>query len=152
MLKPEPAAMAPPLPEDDALEAEQATGASGEPPRPSRQPGGRPRKTEAAGRRSQVHVLLTPAEKARVREEAAAGGLSISEYARRRMLRRSVVARVDADAERQLRRIGVHLNQMARTANAAGRAECGPELEVAVAELRRTMASIREGTPPAAGP
>ena len=97
-------------------------------------------------------MLLTVAEKARVREAARRGGLSISEYVRRRTLGRPVTSRVDADAERQLRRVGVHLNQMARAANATGRVEREAELEVAVAELRRTMASIREGTPPAAGP
>ena len=95
-------------------------------------------------------MLLTVAEKARVRREASAGGLSISEYARRRMLGRSVVPRVDADAERELRRIGVNLNQLARVANTSGQVERGADLDALVAELRCAIAGLRgETTPPA---
>ena len=97
-------------------------------------------------------MLLTVAEKARVRREASAGGLSISEYARRRMLGRRVVPRVDADAERQLRRIGVNLNQLARVANTSGQVERGADLDALVAELRRAIAGLRGGAVPPADP
>ena len=119
--------------------------------RPTRR-GGRPRKTGSTGRASRVHVLLTAAEKARVRREASAGGLSISEYARRRMLGRSVVPRVDADAERQLRRIGVHLNQLARVANAAGQVERGADLDAIVGEVRRAIGVLQGGGPSPGAP
>ena len=109
----------------------------------ARRRGGRPKKTGATSRAYRVHVLLTATEKARVRREASAGGLSISEYARRRMLGRRVVPRVDADAERQLRRIGVNLNQLARVANTTGQVERGADLNALVAELRRVIEGLR---------
>ena len=66
------------------------------------------------------------------------------------MLGRRVVPRVDADAERQLRRIGVNLNQLARVANTSGQVERGADLDALVAELRRAIAGLRgEATPPA---
>ena len=68
------------------------------------------------------------------------------------MLGRSVVPRVDADAERQLRRIGVNLNQLARVANTSGQVERGSELDLLVAELRRAIASLRGGRTPLADP
>ena len=68
------------------------------------------------------------------------------------MLGRSVVPRVDADAERQLRRIGVNLNQLARVANTSGQVERGDELDLLVTELRRTIAGLRGGSTPLADP
>ena len=119
--------------------------------RPKRR-GGRPKKTEATGRASRVHVLLTVAEKARVREAARRGGLSISEYVRRRTLGRPVTSRVDADAERQLRRIGVNLNQLTRVANAAGQVERGADLDALVAEIRRAIGMLQGGGEPPGEP
>ena len=107
--------------------------------------GGRPKKTEATSRASRVHVLLTVAEKTRVREAARRGGLSISEYVRRRTLGRPVTSRMDADAERQLRRIGVNLNQLARVANAAGQVERGVDLDALVVEVRRAVGVLQGG-------
>ncbi|OZC01126.1 plasmid mobilization protein [Rubricoccus marinus] len=139
--------------EPESSRAEDETSPAHEPAaQRGRRRGGRPKKAEATGRTSRVHVLLTAAEKARVRREASAGGLSISEYARRRMLGRSVVPRVDADAERQLRRIGVNLNQLARVANTSGQVERGDELDLLVTELRRTIAGLRGGSTPLADP
>lgn len=68
------------------------------------------------------------------------------------MLGRSVIPRVDADAERQLRRIGVNLNQIARVANTSGQVERGDELDLLVTELRRAIASLRGGGAPPADP
>ena len=90
-------------------------------------------------------MLLTVAEKARVREAARRSGLSISEYVRRRTLGRPVTSRVDADAERQLRRIGVNLNQLTRVANAAGQVERGADLDALVAEIRRAIRVLQGG-------
>ena len=97
-------------------------------------------------------MLLTVAEKARVREAARRGGLSISEYVRRRTLGRPVTSRVDADAERQLRRIGVNLNQLARIANAAGQVERSPDLDALLAEVRRAIGVLQSGGAPPGGP
>ena len=120
--------------------------------RRSKRRGGRPKKTEATGRASRVHVLLTVAEKARVREAARRGGLSISEYVRRRTLGRPVTSRVDADVERQLRRIGVNLNQLTRVANAAGQVERGADLDALVAEIRRAIGVLQSGGSPPGEP
>ena len=52
---------------------------------------------------------------------------------------------MDADAERQLRRIGVNLNQLARVANAAGQVERGADLDALVAEVRRAIGVLQGG-------
>ena len=144
--------MTPPDLNDARPEDEGSTTTDERTPGRTGRPGGRPKKTASEVRRFQVHVFLTAAEKARVQGLAGAGGLSVSEFARRRMLSRPVVPRVDADAERQLRRIGVNLNQLARAANAAGQVEHRSDLDAVVAELRRTMAGIRGGAPPPPDP
>lgn len=131
-------------PRSDHPETERGPSGGERSTRPQRR-GGRPKKTEAAGRASRVHVLLTATEKARVREAARQGGLSISEYVRRRTLGRAVTSRMDADAERQLRRIGVNLNQLARVANAAGHLERGADLDALVTELRQAIV-VLQGT------
>jgi hypothetical protein len=53
-----------------------------------------------------VNVRLTSAEKARMLEDAAIAGLTISALSRRRMLGRRVVANVDEAMIRELRRLG----------------------------------------------
>ncbi len=57
---------------------------------------------------------------------------------------------MDADVERQLRRIGVNLNQFARVANTSGQVECGADLDALITELRRAIAGLQGvATPPA---
>ena len=136
--------MTPSVPDSGRAEDEPKPPIEGGARRPNRR-GGRPKKTEATGRGSRVHMLLTVAEKARVREAARRGGLSISEYVRRRTLGRPVTSRVDADAERQLRRIGVNLNQLARVANAAGQVKRGADLDALVDEIRRAIGVLQGG-------
>lgn len=136
--------MTPSAPDSDRPEGEPKPTIEEVSRRPKRR-GGRPKKTEATGRASRVHVLLTVTEKGRVREAARRGGLSISEYVRRRTLGRPVTSRVDADAERQLRRIGVNLNQLARVANTAGQVERGADLDALVAEIRRAIGVLQDG-------
>ena len=53
-----------------------------------------------------VNVRLTAAEKARLSEDAAAAGLTLSALSRRRMLGRRIVANVDEVVIRELRRLG----------------------------------------------
>jgi hypothetical protein len=53
-----------------------------------------------------VNVRVTAAEKARLTEDAAAAGLTLSALSRRRMLGRRVVANVDEVMIRELRRLG----------------------------------------------
>lgn len=140
-------------PTDAGRPNEGPAGSAEAPPSRQRQKrAGRPKKAASAGRVAQVHVLLTEGEKARVRDLAAAGGLSVSEFGRRRMLGRPVTSRVDEAAERQLRRIGVNLNQIARAANTFGHVERRAVLDGLVAELRGVMARLRGETPPHSDP
>ena len=53
-----------------------------------------------------LNVRLTAAEHAALKEAAADAGLSLSDYARRRVLGRVVIASTDAAAIRELRRLG----------------------------------------------
>ena len=53
-----------------------------------------------------ANIRLTATEKAELREQAAAAGLTISQYGRRRMFGRRVVAQSDAAVLRELRRLG----------------------------------------------
>jgi len=53
-----------------------------------------------------VNVRVTASEKAELREAASLAGLSVSEYARRRIFGRRVVASADLAMIRELRRLG----------------------------------------------
>ena len=53
-----------------------------------------------------INVLLTGAEKARLKEDADAAGLSLSELVRRRYFGRPIVANADAVMLKELRRLG----------------------------------------------
>ena len=53
-----------------------------------------------------VNVRLTEAEKAQLKEDADAAGLSLSELVRRRATGRPVLANADAVMIRELRRLG----------------------------------------------
>lgn len=113
---------------------------------------GRPTKSPAESRTAQLHVLVTPSERAAVHRAAADAGLSVSAFVRRRALGQPVTARADAQARAALRRAGVNLNQLARAANAAGPTGVlvgvGPALAVKVeAVLAEVLAAVeRLGT------
>jgi len=81
----------------------------------------RPRKTPDDRRSEALGLRLTPAERIQVEQEAAAAGLTASEYARARVLNGRVVIRqnrtLDPAAFDELRRIGVNLNQLTRLAH-----------------------------------
>ena len=53
-----------------------------------------------------INVRLTGAEKARLKEDADAAGLSLSELVRRRYFGRPIVANADAVMLKELRRLG----------------------------------------------
>jgi hypothetical protein len=53
-----------------------------------------------------VNVRLTAEERARLREDADAAGLSVSQFVRRRIFGRPVIAHADAVMLKELRRIG----------------------------------------------
>lgn len=61
---------------------------------------------------ARVTLRLTQAERARLQEEAARAGLSVSELVRRRAFGRKVMATPDLALVRELRRLGVSLRQL----------------------------------------
>ena len=81
----------------------------------------RPRLDEEERRARTVGVRVTAAEAAELRERAQAAGLSMGAYLRRRALgqrvRIAAELRLGAAELRELNRIGVNLNQMARALN-----------------------------------
>ena len=82
----------------------------------------RPRLGEEHRRTRTVGVRVTEAEAAELRERAQAARLSVGAYLRRRGLgqrvRMGTERRLGAAELRELNRIGVNLNQMARAMNA----------------------------------
>lgn len=98
---------------------------SAEEPRPR----GRPPLPAEARRSQRLVVSLTPAEAAEVADRAAAARLAPAVYMRRRGLgrpsRQVVVRRLGAAELRELNRIGVNLNQIARALNAGAAAPSG---------------------------
>ena len=110
-------------------------------PRAGRPKGGRPKTAPPDARRAVVQALLTEAEREAVRRAAADSGLTVSAYARRRLLGRPVAPLVDGRAQRELNRIGVNLNQLVRAAN-GGTSQ--PDTERLVTEARAAVAEVRE--------
>jgi hypothetical protein len=55
---------------------------------------------------AKIAVRLTPAEKAKLKEDAGIAGLSVSELVRRRYFGRPIVASTDMTTIRELRRLG----------------------------------------------
>ena len=105
--------------------------------------GGRPKKDPGKKRSAQLHVLLTPAERDRVKEWAASTNLSVSDYVRRRTLGKPIAPRVDMKAQGELNRIGVNLNQLARAANEAGQVELAAEARAVFGEVRQAVRALR---------
>ena len=104
----------------------------------------RPRLGEAERRRRTVGVRVTETEAAELRERAQAARLSMGAYLRRRGLGQ----RVRSAAElRELNRIGVNLNQMARTLNSgavSSPAETQEEVERVGELVAKLLAGERE--------
>ena len=91
----------------------------------------RPRLDEEERRARTVGVRVTEAEEAELRERAQAARLSMGAYLRRRALGQRV--RIAAEL-RELNRIGVNLNQMARALNS-----------VAVSSPAETQEAVERG-------
>ena len=89
----------------------------------------RPRLGEEERRRRTVGVRVTEAEAAELQERAQAARLSMGAYLRRRGLgqrvRMAAERRLGAAELRELNRIGVNLNQMARAMNSGAGAPAG---------------------------
>jgi len=64
--------------------------------------------------RHRLEMRLSETDRRTIREKSAVAGLSMSAYVRRAALERDVVHRYDQAAVRQLKRIGVNLNQAVR--------------------------------------
>lgn len=112
---------------------------SGHRARDSRSKGGRPK---GARRGAKVELRLSADEKASLQQSAGEAGLTVSEYVRRRSLGRPVAARADRETRVLLRRIGVNLNQLARSANTSGASASEQRLYEALTELRAALASL----------
>ena len=89
----------------------------------------RPRLGESERRTRTIGVRVTEAEEAELRERAQVARLSMGAYLRRRALgqrvRSAVERRLGAAELRELNRIGVNLNQMARDAQLESRVVAG---------------------------
>lgn len=110
---------------------------------------GRPRKTAEERRDEQLPpVRLTVAERAFIEAQAMRAGLSVSDYARRRLLGHMVSAartRSDDRAILELNRVGVLLNQVARALHTdrPERVELGDVLD----ELRAVLVKVAADGP-----
>jgi len=94
-------------------------------------------------RTKQVNIRLTDEEYEALRENAERGGLTVSEYVRKRALGRPVKAvpcRFDSEAVLHLSRIGSNLNQLARLSNIARKA--GTEEEFVYGRLEELREAI----------
>jgi len=88
-----------------------------------------------------ANVRLTASEKARLQEEAALAGLSVSKLARRRLLGRRVVAKADVTLVNELRRLG---GLMKHLHNESGGAYSHETSEVLVALRKAIEAMARD--------
>ena len=107
----------------------------------------RPRLGEKERRTRTVGVRVTEAEAEELQERAQAARLSVGAYLRRRGLgqrvRMAARRRLGAELLRELNRIGVNLNQMARAMNAG--AVAGPGTREAVEQVSELVARLLAG-------
>ena len=101
----------------------------------------RPRLDEQERRARTVGVRVTAAEAAELRERAQAARLSMGAYLRRRALGQRV--RMAAEL-RELNRIGVNLNQMARALNSRA-VSSPPETQEVVERVGELVAKLLAG-------
>ena len=108
----------------------------------------RPRLGEAERRTRTVGVRVTETEAAELQERAQAARLSMGAYLRRRALgqrvRSAVERRLGAAELRELNRIGVNLNQMARALN-SGSVSSPAETQKAVERVGELVAKLLAG-------
>ena len=107
----------------------------------------RPRLGYEERRTLTVGVRVTEAEAEELRERAQAAHLSMGAYLRRRALgqrvRSAVERRLGASELRELNRIGVNLNQMARAMNSGAAAPAG--IGEAVERVGELVAGLLSG-------
>ena len=107
----------------------------------------RPRLGDEERRTRTVGVRVTEAEAAELQERAQAARLSMGAYLRRRALgqrvRSAVERRLGAVELRELNRIGVNLNQMARAMNSGAAAPAGTR--EAVEQVSELVARLLAG-------
>ena len=107
----------------------------------------RPRLDEEERRARTVGVRVTAAEAAELLERAQAARLSMGAYLRRRALgqrvRMAAELRLGAAELRELNRIGVNLNQMARAVNSG--APAGPGTREAIERVGELVACLLAG-------
>ena len=72
------------------------------------------KEVKEAGAGDLIKLRLSRSSKTAIRQKARAAGLPLSAYVRRAALERDVIHRFDQAATRQLKRIGVNLNQAVR--------------------------------------
>ena len=108
----------------------------------------RPRLGESERRTRTIGVRVTKAEETELRERAQAARLSMGAYLRRRALgqrvRSTVERRLGATEMLELNRIGVNLNQMARTLN-SGAVSSPAETQAAVERVGELVAKLLAG-------
>ena len=107
----------------------------------------RPRLGEEERRGRTVGVRVTEAEEAELQERAQDARLSVGAYLRRRALgqrvRMAAERRLGGAELRELNRIGVNLNQMARAMNAGAAAPAGTR--EAVEQVSELVARVLAG-------
>ena len=109
----------------------------------ARSRGGRPRLPEKERRTYRRFLVATnEAECARIEELAEAAGMKPTAFLRESAIKRTISWRVNAAARRELRRIGVNLNQLTRVANTTGRVEAVEKLNAVIGELRAVLAEL----------
>ena len=108
----------------------------------------RPRLGESERRTRTIGVRVTEAEETELRERAQAARLSVGAYLRRRALgqrvRIAAERRLGAAELRELNRIGVNLNQMARALN-SGAVSLPAETQEVVERVGELVAKLLAG-------
>jgi hypothetical protein len=105
----------------------------------------RPTKTENERRTEQVKIRLTLSEVEHLREQALITGMTVAHLVRRRALSLPVQptpSRVDAQLLSELNRIGVNVNQLARSANT--NRDFGGDWQAIQEELVRLLAAVSQ--------
>ncbi|MBN4058984.1 plasmid mobilization relaxosome protein MobC [bacterium AH-315-J04] len=108
-------------------------------------PGGRPTLAEAERRCKQTNTRWTIAEYGHLHQQAAAAGLSVGEFIRRRALLLPVTPppqRSDSRLLHELNAIGVNINQIARNLNSHRKGSPGVDWTTVQTELRRVLEKV----------
>lgn len=105
--------------------------------------GGRPAKPAAEKKTERITVSFTEAQRAGVEAKAEEAGLAVAAFIRSAALGKDVAGKVDAETRRELRRIGVNLNQLAKVANTTGEIEVAERLDIVLDAVNKAARSIK---------